>query len=94
MKNHGTIDLDLAEDMRKKLVSFLLSTQITEDDARLFGGWMRAYDMAGKEYYGVNKDLGWGPYCIMGGWVMGFFPLLLLADGGAPSIYGIHSDNT
>ena len=94
MKNHGTINLDLAEDMRKKLVSFLLSTQITEDDARLFGGWMRAYDMAGKEYYGVNKDLGWGPYCIMGGWVMGFFPLLLLADGGAPSIYGIHSDNT
>jgi hypothetical protein len=50
---------------------------------------MRAYDMENGEYYGVNKDLGWGPYCIMGGWVMGFFPLLLLADTGAPSIYGI-----
>ncbi len=89
MKNTGTVNTALAEKMRKGLVSFLLSTQITEDDNRLRGGWMRAYDMANSEYYGVNKDLGWGPYCIMGGWVMGFFPLLLLADEGAPSIYGI-----
>ena len=50
---------------------------------------MRAYDMENGEYYGVNKDLSWGPYCIMGGWVMGFFPLLLLAAEGSPSIYGI-----
>lgn len=89
MKNTGTVCTDIAEEMRKGLVNFLLSTQITEDDNRLRGGWMRAYDMEAKEYYGVNKDLGWGPYCIMGGWIMGFFPLLLLADDGAPSIYGI-----
>lgn len=89
MQNAGTIKKDIAEKMRKGLIDFLLSTQITEDDKRLHGGWMRAYDMENGEYYGVNKDLGWGPYCIMGGWVMGFFPLLLLADNGAPSIYGI-----
>ena len=65
MKNPCSIRTDVAEKMRKGLVGFLLATQITEDDARLFGGWMRAYDMAGKEYYGVNKDLGWGPYCVM-----------------------------
>ena len=89
MKNVNEINVALAEKMRLKLIRFVLSTQITEDDNRLYGGWMRAYDMAGGEYYGVNKDLGWGPYCVMGGWVMGFLPLLLLADGGAPSIYGI-----
>ena len=57
--------------------------------SRISSGVYSKADMENGEYYGVNKDLGWGPYCIMGGWVMGFFPLLLLADGGAPSIYGI-----
>jgi hypothetical protein len=89
MKTPCTVQVDIAERMRKGLIDFLLSTQITEDDSRLYGGWMRAYDMENGEYYGINKDLGWGPYCIMGGWIMGFFPLLLLADNGAPSIYGI-----
>ena len=89
MKRTRTVNTALAEKMRRGLVDFLLSTQITERDDRLCGGWMRAYDMENGEYYGVNKDLGWGPYCIMGGWVMGLFPLLLLADNGAPSIYGI-----
>jgi hypothetical protein len=50
---------------------------------------MRAYDMDGGEYFGVNKDLSWGPYCIMGGWVMGLIPLLLLTEEGAPSIFGV-----
>ena len=89
MKNAGTINTELAREMRRGLVRFVLSTQITEDDNRLYGGWMRAYDMESGEYYGVNKDLGWGPYCVMGGWVMGFIPLILLTDDGAPSIYGI-----
>ena len=89
MKTPYAVKTDIAKDMKRGLVDFLLKTQIVEGDKRLCGGWMRAYDMENGEYYGVNKDLGWGPYCIMGGWVMGFFPLLLLADGGAPSIYGI-----
>ena len=89
MKHNGTVRTDVAKRMRRGLISFLLSTQIVEDDDRLRGGWMRAYDMESGEYYGVNKDLGWGPYCIMGGWIMSLFPLLLLADDGSPSIYGI-----
>ena len=89
MENKRGIKTDVAIEMRRGLVDFILKTQITEPDDRLFGGWMRAYDMEGSEYYGVNKDLGWGPYCIMGGWVMGLFPLLLLGDLGSPSIYGI-----
>ena len=89
MKNRGTVLCDLAEEMRARLVAFILRTQITEDDPRLRGGWMRAYDMEGGEYFGVNKDLSWGPYCIMGGWVMGLIPLLLLTEEGAPSIYGV-----
>ena len=89
MKNTHSVATDVAETMRRGLINFLLRTQITENDDRLCGGWMRAYDMENGEYYGVNKDLGWGPYCIMGGWVMGLLPLLLLADNGSPSIYGI-----
>ena len=89
MKNSLTVHTDIAEKMRKGLIDFLLYTQITENDNRLCGGWMRAYDMENGEYYGVNKDLGWGPYCIMGGWIMSLFPLLLLGDDGAPSIYSI-----
>lgn len=67
MTNAGTVQTDVAEKMRKALIDFLLSTQIIENDNRLFGGWMRAYDMENGEYYGVNKDLGRGPYCIMSG---------------------------
>ena len=89
MKNSLTVQKDIAEKMKNGIIDFLLFTQITEDDNRLFGSWMRAYDMENSEYYGINKDLGWGPYCVMGGWIMGFFPLLLLSDSGTPSIYGI-----
>ena len=89
MKNPLKINCGLAMQMREKMITFLLDTQIAEGDARLYGGWMRAYDMEHREYYGVNKDKVWGAYCIMGGWIMGFFPLLLLEEEGAPSIYSI-----
>ena len=71
------------------MIRFLLDIQISEPNARLRGGWMRAYDMGSGEYFGVNKDKDWGAYCIMAGWVMGFLPLLLLEEMGAPSIYSI-----
>ena len=89
MKKPLKITCGLAMQMREKMITFLLDTQIAEGDARLYGGWMRAYDMEHREYYGVNKDKVWGAYCIMGGWIMGFFPLLLLEEEGAPSIYSI-----
>ncbi|MBO5754932.1 MAG: hypothetical protein J6R89_02610 [Clostridia bacterium] len=89
MTAKGSIRRETAERMRRDMSALLLKIQIAEDDDRLKGGWMRAYDMENGEYYGVNKDLGWGPYCIMGGWVMGFLPLLLMQEDGVPSIYGI-----
>ncbi|MBQ6646019.1 MAG: hypothetical protein IJM56_04985 [Clostridia bacterium] len=74
----------------EKLLSFVLRTQIRDADHRIDGGWMRAFDMAGREYYGVNRDKDWGPYCIMGGWVMAFIPLILLGEMGEESIYSVH----
>jgi hypothetical protein len=68
----------------------VLRTQIRDADHRIDGGWMRAFDMAGREYYGVNRDKDWGPYCIMGGWVMAFIPLILLGEMGEESIYSVH----
>ena len=39
---------------------------------------MRAFDTAAGEWYGLNKDMDWGAYCIMGGWVMGYVPQALM----------------
>ena len=89
MKNAKGIDTERADLMRKRLVRFVLNIQITEKDRRLNGGWMRAFDMETHSYFGVNKDRDWGAYCIMGGWVMSFIPLLLMAEDGAVSVYSI-----
>ena len=89
MTNPCSIDVDKTESVQKKLIRFTLDIQITEDDKRLYGGWMRAFDLQTHSYFGVNKDKDWGAYCIMGGWVMGFIPLLLMAEDGIPSIYSI-----
>ena len=89
MTNICGIHMEKAADLQKKLVRFTLDIQLTEEDKRLHGGWMRAFDMQTNSYFGVNKDRDWGAYCIMGGWVMGFIPLLLMAEDGMPSIYSI-----
>lgn len=85
----GRVDLGLARHIREGLLRFACETQLAEPDTRLYGGWMRAFDLETGEYYGINKDKDWGPYCIMGGWVMGFVSLLLLEASGAPGIYRI-----
>ena len=74
----GSVDMGKARLLAEGLRDFFVNTQIVTDDARLDGGWMRAFDMDRNEYYGLNKDMIWGSYCIMGGWVMGFVPALLL----------------
>ncbi|MBE6696255.1 MAG: hypothetical protein E7587_07365 [Ruminococcaceae bacterium] len=89
MNNSCGVNKEKAEKMRKKLVRFILDIQLAEEDPRLNGGWMRAFDMETDSYFGVNKDKDWGAYCIMGGWIMGFVPLLLMAEEGAVSIYSI-----
>lgn len=89
MSNPRGIDVEKTERIQQKLIRFTLDIQIAEEDQRLCGGWMRAFDMQTHSYFGVNKDKDWGAYCVMGGWVMGFIPLLLMADEGMPSIYSI-----
>ena len=48
---------------------------------------MRAYDMDVGEWHGLNKDLGWGPYCIETGWTMGTIPAVFLFDGREGSYF-------
>ena len=73
--------------MYGKLKKFILQSQITSDDPRFHGAWMRAFDMESNEYYGLLMDRDWGPYCIMAGWTMGIIPLTLLADLGAKPFF-------
>ena len=75
------------EAMYNKLRDFMLNIQISSTDPRLDGGWMRAFDMRLKEYHGLNKDMDWGSYCIMAGWVMGLIPLVLLYEGQQSSLF-------
>lgn len=89
-KNASGIHVEKALKMHKKLIEFVLETQLTDSDNRLNGGWMRAFDLENNEFYGVNRDKDWGPYCIMGGWVMGIIPMLLLSELGAPCLYSVN----
>jgi hypothetical protein len=82
-----TVNMAQARALHRNLLRFLVNAQIVSDDPRLDGGWMRAYDLAHREYYGLNKDKDWGPYCIMGGWVMGYIPLAFLHELGEPALF-------
>ncbi|MFD0959855.1 hypothetical protein [Paenibacillus chungangensis] len=48
--------------------AFMRSIQISSEDKRYDGGWMRAFDLNKREYFGNNGDTGWGPYCMESGW--------------------------
>jgi hypothetical protein len=74
------IDMDKARRIYGKLRDFLTEVQIESPEVRLDGAWMRAYDMDVGEWHGLNKDLGWGPYCIETGWTMGTIPAVFLFD--------------
>ena len=89
MTRNLRVDTQRLSAIGSKLLSFVLRTQITYIDNRIDGGWMRAFDLSGKEYYGVNRDKDWSPYCIMGGWVMAFIPLIMLGEMEERSIYSI-----
>ncbi len=81
--------VDMAKAMRlySDVRRFLLNAQIESGDPRFDGAWMRAFDMDIGEYYGLNKDKGWGAYCIETGWVMGFIPVVLLYEGATDSFF-------
>ncbi len=64
----------------EKLIEYVTKIQITSEDKRFDGGWMRAYSMTHQEYYGLDLDRFWGSYCIMAGWIMGIIPLAILTE--------------
>ena len=76
----GNVDMEKVNAMYSSLRDFLLSIQLQSPEPRFNGGWMRGYDMENGEYYGLNKDLDWGTYCIMAGWVMSFLPMIFLGE--------------
>lgn len=75
-----TLPMEQIHSSYSALRSFLLSTQLSSNEGRFDGGWMRAFDMEHGEYFGLNKDMDWGSYCIMAGWVMAFIPLVFLYE--------------
>ena len=83
----GTVDLPAVRKLYAALRAFLLKVQIASDDPRFDGAWMRAYDMDIGEYYGLDKDTGWGAYCIETGWVTGFIPLVFMYEDASESFF-------
>lgn len=77
----------LADEMFRQSVDFLLNIQIVSDNKRISGGWMRAYDMDIGEYYGCDKDYGWGAYSILAGWMTGAIPMVFLDILGMDTMY-------
>ena len=78
--DNTTINKEKGVAVFQKLVDFVTKIQIDSDDKRFDGGWMRAYSMTHQEYYGMDLDRFWGPYCIMAGWTMGIIPLAILTE--------------
>ena len=81
------IEIDRARRIYAKLRDFLSDVQIESPDAQFNGAWMRAYDMDIGEWHGLDKDAGWGPYCIETGWTMGTIPAVFLFDGRPESYF-------
>jgi len=73
--------------VHKALLQFSTRIQISSDDKRFNGGWMRAYSVTHEEYYGLDLDRFWGSYCVMAGWTMGIIPLAILSELTGKSPY-------
>jgi len=87
MKNPGDINLELAADIQTGLRKYFIKTQIQSPDSKLNGAWIRAFDMEKQEYYGLNLDKDWGPYCIETGWTMTYIPVAFLMEKMKYSIF-------
>ena len=83
----ASVDMAKARKMYSGLRGFIMKTQISSPDPRIDGAWMRAYDMDIDEYYGLDKDKGWGAYCIETGWMTGFIPLSFMFEDEAGSYF-------
>ena len=74
------VDMAKAKKLYDGLHAFLMKTQIASEDPLFDGAWMRAYDMDTDEYYGLDKDKGWGAYCIETGWMTGYIPIVFMYE--------------
>ena len=81
------VDMARARRMYHRLRDFTCRTQIVSSEPRVDGAWMRAYEMDIGEWYGLDRDAGWGPYCIETGWTMGTIPAVLIFDGKDESYF-------
>ncbi len=78
-KHTENVHMDQAREMLQKVLDYITRIQISHPNKKYNGGWMRAFDVTRWEYYGLNVEALWGPYCIMAGWTMGILPLELLS---------------
>lgn len=60
-------DKDIAE-AADKMAEFLCRIQLTGENSRFRGCWMRSFDYEKWEYYGSSADAGWGAWCVETGW--------------------------
>lgn len=61
-----------------KLAEFLCRIQIqSEKHPELAGGWFRAFDYRGWDYWASASDWGWGPWSIETGWTMSWITSVL-----------------
>jgi hypothetical protein len=61
-----------------KLAEFLCRIQIqSEKHPELAGGWFRAFDYKGWDYWASASDWGWGPWSIETGWTMSWITSVL-----------------
>jgi len=52
------------------IAKFFVSTQIQSSDKMIDGAWARALDVDIMEVFGLNVDVGWGPWAIETGWTV------------------------
>lgn len=52
------------------IAKFFMSTQIHSENKMINGAWARAMDVELMEIYGINADIGWGPWAIETGWMV------------------------
>ncbi len=74
MTNPGDIDVEKTEKIQKKLIRFTLDIQLAEEDKRLRGGWMRAFDMQTHSYL-VSTKTKIGAHIAL--WAVGSWDLFL-----------------
>ena len=87
------VDITRARSIYGRLRDFICKVQIASQHPRFGGEYQevsfQAYEMDLKEWYGLDRDAGWGPYCIETGWTMATIPVVLLFEGTDRSYWGV-----